>query len=176
MDSASSLRRASSNFCAAVFPRDGCFDVDRAQAASALICTRSSGSEGAAAGIKAAKPRPRAWRFPTKWSRSLRFGVARGERRFARGLHVALGALGGYVIEHNRLPNDGASDRRTLRGMGVWYTRSPKWLRTSAATCSCQILACVDHAKENTFDVEAGIERAAHEIDVLAGRKDLPAP
>ena len=39
----------------------------------------------------------------------------------------------GYLIGR---PKPGASDKRTLRGMTVRKTSSPKWRRTSATTCS----------------------------------------
>ena len=43
------------------------------------------------------------------------------------------------------MPIDGASDTRTLRGIVVSYTFSPKWLRTSAMT------SCVSFAWELTI-------------------------
>ena len=63
------------------------------------------------------------------------------------------------------MPCDGASETRTLRGITVSYTFSPKWPRTSAATRSHRLLRRSYIVSSTPVQREARVERLLHALD-----------
>ena len=69
---------------------------------------------------------------------------------------IGLPARAADIIEQRRLAMGGASAMRTLRGIAVSKTFTPKSRRTSAATC--HIVSPVVHGENNALDFQSGFK------------------
>ncbi len=87
------------------------------------------------------------------------------DQKFSGGLHVALGSLGGDIVEQYRLAKGGGLGEADVARDGGVVDQAGEVLAHLGRDLLGQVLPHVDHAQEYAFDAQAGVERTPHQVD-----------